>query len=97
MLRLIKMIIDAAHAEGKWVGMCGELAGEPLATPILLGLGLDEFSMSPPMVPTVKQILRSLNAEEMKTLAETALQLETPQEIQAAVKEQVPFIAELVS
>ena len=96
-LRLIKMIIDAAHAEGKWVGMCGELAGEPLAAPILLGLGLDEFSMSPPMVPTVKQILRSLNAQEMKALADAVLQLETPQEIQAAVKEQVPFIAELVS
>jgi phosphotransferase system enzyme I (PtsI) len=96
-LRLIKMIIDAAHKEGKWVGMCGELAGEPLATPILLGLGLDEFSMSPPMVPTVKQILRSLNAEEMKALAETVLQLETPQEIQQYVKDQVPFITELVS
>ncbi len=49
-LRLIKMVIDAAHAEHKWVGMCGELAGEPLAAPILVGLGLDEFSMSPPFI-----------------------------------------------
>ena len=95
-LRLIRDVIVAAHKEGKWVGMCGELAGEPLAAPILLGLGLDEFSMNPPMVPVVKQILRNLNAEEMKSLAELALELESPQEIQQFVKGKVPFIAELV-
>jgi phosphotransferase system enzyme I (PtsI) len=95
-LRLVRDVIKAAHNEGKWVGMCGELAGEPLAAPILLGLGLDEFSMSPPVVPLLKQILRGLNAGEMKLLAEKALQLETPKEIQEFVKEQVPFIAELV-
>ena len=95
-LRLIRDVITAAHKEGKWVGMCGELAGEPLAAPILLGLGLDEFSMSPPMVPVVKQILRNLKAEEMKSLAAEALQLETPEEIQEFVKGKVPFIAELV-
>ena len=95
-LRLIRDVIKAAHAEGKWVGMCGELAGEPLAAPILLGLGLDEFSMSPPMVPVLKQILRNLDAEEMKAIAEEALNLETPQEIKDFVKEMIPFIAELV-
>ena len=95
-LRLIRNVIKAAHDEGKWVGMCGELAGEPLAAPILLGLGLDEFSMSPPMVPVLKQILRNLNAEEMRPLAEEALQLESPEEIQQFVKEKVSFIAELV-
>jgi phosphotransferase system enzyme I (PtsI) len=95
-LRLIRDVISAAHKEGKWVGMCGELAGEPLAAPILLGLGLDEFSMNPPMVPVVKQILRNLNAQEMQSLAEQALQLESPQEIQQLVKDKVPFIAELV-
>jgi len=89
-------VIVAAHAQGKWVGMCGELAGEPLAAPILLGLGLDEFSMSPPMVPLIKQILRGLNANEMKSLAEQALQLESPQQIKELVKKRVPFIAELV-
>jgi len=78
------------------VGMCGELAGEPLAAPILLGLGLDEFSMSPPMVPLIKQILRGLNANEMKSLAEQALQLESPQQIKELVKKRVPFIAKLV-
>ncbi len=95
-LRLIRSVIEAAHKEGKWVGMCGELAGEPLAAPILLGLGLDEFSMSPPMVPVIKQILRNLNAKEMRLLAQQALELETPQEIQQFVREKVPFIAELI-
>ncbi len=95
-LRLIRDVINAAHKEGKWVGMCGELAGEPLAAPILLGLGLDEFSMNPPMVPVVKQILRNLDSNEMKNLAELALQLESPKEIQQFVKGKVPFIAELV-
>ena len=95
-LRLVRDVINAAHKEGRWVGMCGELAGEPLAAPILLGLGLDEFSMSPPMVPVLKQILRHLDAREMKGVAEQALQLETPQEIRDFVKEKVPFITDLV-
>ncbi len=95
-LRLIRDVIKAAHAEGKWVGMCGELAGEPLAAPILLGLGLDEFSMNPPMVPLVKQILRGLDAGEMKSVAEQALELESPKQIEELVKEKVPFIAQLV-
>jgi phosphoenolpyruvate-protein phosphotransferase (PTS system enzyme I) len=95
-LRLIREIIKAAHAEGKWVGMCGELAGEPLAAPILLGLGLDEFSMNPPMIPLLKQILRGLDSTEMKSIADQALQLETPQQIENFIKEKVPFIAQLV-
>lgn len=96
-LRLIRMVIDAAHAEHKWVGMCGELAGEPLATPILIGLGLDEFSMSPPFIPLVKQIIRNLTAEEMVDLAKDALQLETPKDVQNFVKKEVPFITEVIS
>ena len=59
-LRLIAQVIAAAHKQGKWVGLCGELAGEPLAIPILLGLGLDEFSMNAPAVPQAKQIIRSI-------------------------------------
>ena len=94
-LRLIREVIKAAHHEGKWVGMCGELAGEPLAVPILIGLGLDEFSMSPPMVPLIKQIIRTLNAGEMKTLAEHALELDSPEAIQEYVKKRVPFIEEI--
>ena len=95
-LRLVKQVIQAAHKEGKWVGMCGELAGEPLAIPILLGLELDEFSMNPPMIPLAKQIIRSLNMNEMKTIANEALELESPQEIQSFIKERIPFIAEIL-
>jgi len=94
-LRLIREVIKAAHKEGKWVGMCGELAGEPLAAPILIGLGLDEFSMSPPMVPLIKQIIRNLNAQEMRSVAEHALELDTPEAVQEYVKKKVPFIAEI--
>ena len=96
-LRLIKMVIDAAHQEKKWVGMCGELAGEPLAAPILVGLGLDEFSMSPPFIPLVKQIIRNLDSNEMSALAKGALMLESPQEIHAFVKKEIPFINEILS
>lgn len=89
-LRLIRDVVRAAHAYDKWAGMCGELAGEPLAAPILIGLGLDEFSMSPPMVPLIKQIIRGLNADEMRGLANEALNLESPEEIMALVKSRVP-------
>ena len=75
-LRLIKMTIDNAHAEGKWVGLCGELAGEPLAAPILLGLGLDEFSMSPARVPIIKQVMRHLHKEACAILADDVINLE---------------------
>lgn len=74
-LSLIKITIDSAHAAGKWVGLCGELAGDALAAPILLGLGLDEFSMSPANVPGIKQAMRSLHKEECRQLAEEVLQL----------------------
>ena len=94
-LRLIKMVIDAAHAQGKWVGMCGELAGEPLAIPILLGLGLDEFSMNPPAIPIAKQIIRSLSLAETQTIAARALELDTPEAIQELVRSEVDALADL--
>lgn len=75
-LRLVKMTIDNAHAEGKWVGLCGELAGEPIAAPILLGLGLDEFSMSPARVPIIKKVMRHLSKDACVTLAEAVIDLE---------------------
>lgn len=90
-LRLIRNTIQAAHAQGKWVGMCGELAGEPEAVPILVGLELDEFSVNPPVIPLVKQIIRSLDSREMKELAKAALDLESPDEIKALVRERVPI------
>jgi phosphoenolpyruvate-protein phosphotransferase (PTS system enzyme I) len=95
-LRLVREVILAAHKEGKWVGMCGELAGEPLALPILLGLDLDEFSMNPPMIPLAKQIIRNLDSREMKEISDRALNLESPDEIQAFVKEKIPFIGEII-
>ena len=89
-LRLIKQVIDAAHKEGKWTGLCGELAGEPLAIPILLGLGLDEFSMNPPAVPVAKQIIRSLSLPQVQELATAVLELEDATAVQAYVREKLP-------
>ncbi len=89
-LRLVRDVIAAAHARGKWVGLCGELAGEPLAIPILLGLGLDEFSMNPPAIPIAKQVIRSLTLKQAQQIAETALTLESADAIQQWVREQVP-------
>ena len=80
-LRLIRQVIDAAHAAGKWVGLCGELAGEPLAIPILLGLGLDEFSMNAPAIPTAKQVIRTLRVDEARAIAATVLELESAEEV----------------
>ncbi len=84
-LRLIKQVIDAAHAQGIWVGLCGELAGMPLGIPILLGLGLDEFSMNPPAIPEAKEIIRRLSLEEAWQIAETALALESAAAVKAYV------------
>lgn len=72
-LGLIKQVIDASHAEGKWTGMCGELAGDERATLLLLGMGLDEFSMSAISIPRIKKIIRNTNFEDVKVLAEQAL------------------------
>ena len=80
-LALIKRTIDCAHAEGKWVGLCGELAGEPIAAPILLGLGLDEFSMSPARVPIIKQVMRRLHRDACQQLAEEVMALDDDLEV----------------
>jgi phosphotransferase system enzyme I (PtsI) len=91
-LRLIKMVVDAAHARGKWVGLCGELAGEPLAIPILLGLGIDEFSMNPPAIPQAKALIRKLTTSEARRVAEGALRLESAVAVQAFAAEAMqPF------
>ncbi len=75
-LRQIRQIITAGHQAGCWIGVCGELAGDPDAVPILLGLGLDEFSMSPSSIPHAKAILRSWTYPDAVGLAEAALKLE---------------------
>lgn len=86
-LTLIKNVIDASHAEGKWTGMCGELAGDVNATLLLLGMGLDEFSMSAISIPTVKKIIRATNFAEVKALADKALSMATAAEIETLVRD----------
>jgi phosphotransferase system enzyme I (PtsI) len=81
-LRLIKNIIESAHNAGIWVGMCGEMAGEPGLVLILLGLGLDEFSMPPAVIPEVKYIIRSVSIRQAKDIALGALKLSTGREIE---------------
>lgn len=85
-LRLIKNVIDAAHAEGKWTGMCGEMAGELMAAPLLIGLGLDEFSMSATSVLASRKLIRSLKKSEMNKLATEALSKRTMEEVVELVK-----------
>lgn len=80
-LNLIKSVIDASHAEGKWTGMCGELGGDERATVLLLGMGLDEFSMGSISIPKIKKIIRNTNYSEAKKLADEALQKATAKEI----------------
>lgn len=84
-LYLIQRTIESAHAEGKWCGMCGEFAGEPLAMPILLAMGLDEFSMSPARVPGAKQLLRKLSMAECKELLKDVMQCVTAGEVKQLV------------
>ena len=85
-LRLIKMAIDGAHKEGKWCGMCGEMAGDELAAPILLGLGLDEFSMSATSILPARKIINSLSYAKMKDLAEKAVVSSTEAEVVELIK-----------
>ena len=85
-LRLVKNVIDAAHNEGKWVGMCGEMAGDEIAIPILIGLGLDEFSMSATSIlPARSQILK-LNKEELKEAAKQVLAMGTAEEVKTYIE-----------
>ncbi len=89
-LRLVKTVIDASHArDGLFTGMCGEMAGDPMATLILLGLGMDEFSMSASSIPQVKKIIRSVSYEDAKAIAEKALNLETGEEVREMVQAKI--------
>jgi phosphotransferase system enzyme I (PtsI) len=85
-LRLIKMTIDGAHKNGKWVGMCGEMAGDQYAAPLLLGLGLDEFSMSATSILQTRKLIRSLSKLEMTRVAEEALTKDTMEEVEELLK-----------
>jgi len=80
-LRLIAGVIEAAHAAEKGVGLCGEMAGQRLTLPVLLGLGLDEFSMTPRAIPTARQLIRSLSVADARQIAAHALSLTTASEV----------------
>ena len=77
----LKMTVEAAHQHGIWTGVCGEIAGDPVLAPLLIGLGVDELSAAPPVVPQVKYIVRRLKMTEAQELAAFALQCESPSEI----------------
>ena len=89
-LTLIKHVIDSAHKEGKWAGMCGEMAGDQTAVPLLVGLGLDEFSMSASSVLKTRSLISKLTLEDMKALADKAInECAIVQEVEALVEEAV--------
>ncbi|MCH1623976.1 phosphoenolpyruvate--protein phosphotransferase [Fredinandcohnia quinoae] len=85
-LRLITLVIDAAHKEGKWAGMCGEMAGDPIAVPILLGLGLDEFSMSATSILPARSQIKRLSKKEAASFKEKILAMSTTEEVVEFVK-----------
>ncbi len=86
-LRLVDNVIQAAHKNGKWAGMCGEMAGDPIAIPILLGLGLDEFSMSATSILPARSQLRNISKEEAASYREEILGMSTAEEVVEFVKE----------
>lgn len=89
-LRLIKNVIDAAHAEGKWAGMCGEMAGDQTAVPLLVGMGLDEFSMSATSILKTRSLMKRLDTAKMAELADRALkECDTMEEVVELVHEYV--------
>ncbi len=85
-LRLLKNIIQAGQRAGKWMGMCGEMAADPSFTMVLLGLGLEEFSMSAISIPKIKKIIRSVRLEEAKQLTDEILALSDAEEIKKVLK-----------
>jgi phosphoenolpyruvate-protein kinase (PTS system EI component) len=89
-LRLIKMTIDAAHQHGKWVGLCGELGGDVMAVPLLLGMGLDEFSMGSGSIPAVKQAIRTWTMAGAREVSSETLKLPTVSLVVEYLKAQKP-------
>lgn len=91
-LRLIEQVISAGRAQGKFVGMCGEMAGEPLAAPLLAAMGMNEFSMSASSIPQVKAVIRSLSSSQCRNLWEQAKQLTDGREIRALLEKELAGI-----
>lgn len=85
-LRFISMTTDGAHKHGKWVGVCGGIASDPLAIPLLIGLGIEELSVSVPSIPAIKALIRKLNKNECVKLAQKALSLDTAGEVRALLE-----------
>lgn len=90
-LRLIKMTIENGHKEGIWVGMCGEAAGDERLIPILLGMGLDEFSMSASSILKARYIIKNISKIEMENMIEEILNLETPLQVKQYIDEKITF------
>jgi phosphotransferase system enzyme I (PtsI) len=88
-LRLIKNVIDSAHANGIWVGMCGEMSGDPMFAFLLVGLELDEFSMPPPMVPRIKELIRNVSFFDARRAAIAALALPTAKDVESFLQEEL--------
>jgi phosphocarrier protein FPr len=86
-LRLIGEVVEAAHKAGKWTGICGELGGDPEATPVLIGLGVDELSLNPAGIPHIKSIIRALTVDSAHALAEQALRCQTSAEVRQLVRQ----------
>ena len=93
-LRLVKKVIDAAHAEGKWVSMCGEMASNPLATPLLMAMGLDEFSMNSSSILHIRSLINQLNTRQLQPLVHKALNATTAAEVERLVRQAVPKVIE---
>jgi len=91
-LRLIKMVIDSAHSAGIQIGMCGEMAADPLFAPVLLGMGLDEFSMGPISIPAIKKVIRQTKLLDAKELAEKVMNFSSATEIENYLKNRDGFI-----
>jgi phosphotransferase system enzyme I (PtsI) len=93
-LRTLKSIIDAGHKKNVWVGMCGEMAGDPLATALLVGMGIDELSVVPAILPEIKKVIRTISYKEAKKIADKALTLHTEADIKeylsSVVRKQLP-------
>ena len=89
-LRLIQHVVSAAHPAGRWVGVCGELAGDPVAAPILVGLGIDELSMAPAAIPAVKAVLRQWTRDAAEHLAQEALRQESAEAVRQLVQAMMP-------
>jgi phosphoenolpyruvate-protein phosphotransferase (PTS system enzyme I) len=85
-VRLIKNVIDASNRHGKWTGMCGSMAGDPMAAPLLIGLGLHEWSMSSSSLTRVKKVITNLEQKACAELAERILDMDTADEVRDAIE-----------